>query len=193
MPLQYGTPLRHAAIHRVAKSQTQLSDWTELNWRTRLKWLSSSSSKGFSREILAMFSVFVFFFLILNVLCSEPDVYKLWFLCTEVLLDSLCLQIPSVASTPCVLNWIYSPVAFSFPSALCVSEWHCWPTCPIQEPWLLPSPQIQLFLKWLSNPSTPLGHPRWLWPVATVSKLTSPLLAFSTPSSLYPKSIHSQQ
>ena len=23
----------HAAIHGVAKSQTQLSDWTELNWR----------------------------------------------------------------------------------------------------------------------------------------------------------------
>ena len=26
----------HAAIHGVAKSQTQLSDWTELNWRLRL-------------------------------------------------------------------------------------------------------------------------------------------------------------
>ena len=26
----------HAAVHRVAKSQTQLSDWTELNWRLLL-------------------------------------------------------------------------------------------------------------------------------------------------------------
>ena len=34
----------HAALHGVTKSRTQLSDWTELNWRSRtlaqLKWLS---------------------------------------------------------------------------------------------------------------------------------------------------------
>ena len=27
----------HAAIHGVAKSQTWLSDWTELNWATKLR------------------------------------------------------------------------------------------------------------------------------------------------------------
>ena len=34
----------HAAIHGVAKSRTQLSDWTELNW-TMDKWLIISSYK----------------------------------------------------------------------------------------------------------------------------------------------------
>ena len=27
----------HAAVHAVAKSQTQLSDWTVLNWRPQIK------------------------------------------------------------------------------------------------------------------------------------------------------------
>ena len=44
----------HAAVHGVAKSQTQLSNWTELNWYTfnvyiciyiQLKWGSDSSIK----------------------------------------------------------------------------------------------------------------------------------------------------
>ena len=30
----------HAAIHGVAKSETQLSDWTELNWRLSIANLS---------------------------------------------------------------------------------------------------------------------------------------------------------
>ena len=30
----------HAAIDGVAKSQTQLSDWTELNWTEELEWAS---------------------------------------------------------------------------------------------------------------------------------------------------------
>ena len=30
--------VRHAAVHGVTKSQTQLSDWTELNWVEHLSW-----------------------------------------------------------------------------------------------------------------------------------------------------------
>ena len=33
----------HAAVHMVAKSQTQLSDWTELNWSVYL-WITNSQS-----------------------------------------------------------------------------------------------------------------------------------------------------
>ena len=33
----------HAAIHGVAKSQTQLSDWTELNWTNEYKLLNSGN------------------------------------------------------------------------------------------------------------------------------------------------------
>ena len=34
----------HAAIHGVAKSQTRLSDWTELNWNNnRVYWISKSN------------------------------------------------------------------------------------------------------------------------------------------------------
>lgn len=94
----------------------------QMNWDASSIWYLP---KGLSREILTMFLGFFFLIIILNVLFSEPNVYKLWFSCTEVLLDSLCLQVLSIASTPCVLNWICSPIAFSFPSALYVSEWHC--------------------------------------------------------------------
>ena len=34
----------HAAIHGVAKSQTHLSDWTELNW-TELNWTKKNLKK----------------------------------------------------------------------------------------------------------------------------------------------------
>ena len=36
----------HAAIHGVAKSQTRLSDWTELNWTSILEFLIDLWSKG---------------------------------------------------------------------------------------------------------------------------------------------------
>ena len=32
----------HAVLHRVAKSQTQLSDWTVLNWNDKTQWLNIS-------------------------------------------------------------------------------------------------------------------------------------------------------
>ena len=36
----------HAAIHGVSKSRTQLSDWTELNWQTKviIEWLDGHSN-----------------------------------------------------------------------------------------------------------------------------------------------------
>ena len=33
----------HAAVHGVAKSQTRLSNWTELNWINSILWLKSTS------------------------------------------------------------------------------------------------------------------------------------------------------
>ena len=45
----------HSAVHGVAESQTQLSDWTELNWtgeRGELKcWLKTQHSTNYNRDI----------------------------------------------------------------------------------------------------------------------------------------------
>ena len=44
----------NAAIHGVAKSRTQLSDWTELNWTEQLKWTDRAirgDEKGLSKNI----------------------------------------------------------------------------------------------------------------------------------------------
>ena len=44
----------HAAVHGVAKSQTQLSNWTELNWN--LIWIKSSSEfSAFIEKYTAVF------------------------------------------------------------------------------------------------------------------------------------------
>ena len=42
------TEALHAAIHGVAKSQTQLSDWTELNW---LNWTIFSTFLSYSKRV----------------------------------------------------------------------------------------------------------------------------------------------
>ena len=34
----------HAAVHGVAKSQTQLSDWTELNWFSLISWINATTN-----------------------------------------------------------------------------------------------------------------------------------------------------
>ena len=39
-----------AAVHGVAKSQTCLSDWTELNWTEELNWPLLSTSSSYSKE-----------------------------------------------------------------------------------------------------------------------------------------------
>ena len=42
----------HAPIHGVAKSRTQLSDWTELNWRTPIHQISLPSQFGFYMQLI---------------------------------------------------------------------------------------------------------------------------------------------
>ena len=42
----------HAAIHRVTKIQTWLSDWTELNWRVYLQGAMKESEKSQIYSIL---------------------------------------------------------------------------------------------------------------------------------------------
>ena len=42
----------HAAIHGVTRSQTRLSDWTELNWRfLRVLWMAKRSNQSILMEI----------------------------------------------------------------------------------------------------------------------------------------------
>ena len=67
-----------AAVHGVTKSQTRLSDWTELNW-TELNWmqLSESPHKGCSRPImcacaLSCFSCFRLLATLWTVACQAP-------------------------------------------------------------------------------------------------------------------------
>ena len=42
----------HAAIHGVTKSQTRLSDWTELNWAARIIFKVTKKLKGRSLDVL---------------------------------------------------------------------------------------------------------------------------------------------
>ena len=58
----------HPVIHEVAKSQTRLSDWTELNWiwatvssRSCFCWLYSTSPYLAARNIISLFLVLTFF------------------------------------------------------------------------------------------------------------------------------------
>ena len=39
----------HAAVHGVAKSQTRLSDWTELNWKPLTVWITANCGKFLKR------------------------------------------------------------------------------------------------------------------------------------------------
>ena len=48
----------HAAIHGVAKSQTQLSDWTELNWRVHLPKGAPYGREFRKRHCIAFFNSF---------------------------------------------------------------------------------------------------------------------------------------
>ena len=42
----------HAAVHGVAKSQTRLSDWTELNWTDSDEHISNGGSQVLEKDIL---------------------------------------------------------------------------------------------------------------------------------------------
>ena len=47
----------HAAIHGVAKSRTQLSDWTELNWTDGMKYVSFEDLTKLLKNSLHSFTV----------------------------------------------------------------------------------------------------------------------------------------
>ena len=42
----------HAEVHGVAKSQTWLSDWTELNWTELMGWMAAILLFGVGTEVL---------------------------------------------------------------------------------------------------------------------------------------------
>ena len=55
----------HAAIHRVAKSRTQLSDWTELNWTDELG-VALAASLRFLTVVFLFSRVYVSFYLLFD-------------------------------------------------------------------------------------------------------------------------------
>ena len=69
----------HAAVHGVAKSQTRLSDWTELNWM----YVSMSLSPYLPPSPDYLFYI---------QLCIHVNLTYLWFLPAFILLCCLCLK-----------------------------------------------------------------------------------------------------
>ena len=81
-----------AAIHRVAKSRTRLSEWTELNWATELNWtelrLSFPLSTAIAMSYKFWYIMFSFSFL------SRYFLFLFWlFLIDHILGVNLCLDL----------------------------------------------------------------------------------------------------
>ena len=98
-----------AAIHGVAKSQTRLSDWTELNWAIRIQWGSlywkpervrggpgyvhfSESKWKWLTPLLPECSFTLNWFCVFHLSC--PEIYLYFFPCVWHFLSSLvCSQV----------------------------------------------------------------------------------------------------
>ena len=111
-----------AAIHGVAKSQTQLSDWTELNWT---EWIIGpvlqAQTVGFSNLCFSQLFYIAdllhhFFFLSSSLIIQEPKLMVIFNLPLLDVFSSLCIPtyshaielviFASTANLCCVVQWV---------------------------------------------------------------------------------------
>lgn len=76
---------------------------------------------AFLRDFQEKFDCFFFSYM----LFSGANMCKLWLLCIQMPPGFLYLRVPQTTLTSSVLNSLYSLKASSFPSAVCLHEWHC--------------------------------------------------------------------